>query len=416
MESGREAERLTNLKAFEEFGAHKVYGRIPATNEAAKKAVIYNGWKQEGVLRNQVRHGDELIDVELWGGFREDLPEPPRRVTHTARLIEDLGLEASDAEFFRSAEFFAAEGVTHTLAIGDAMRGTRHRSRDRGCGSCRRDLSLWISGRPSPSCASRWVRASRPQQIDWSETGLVSVFVRDRIGESRTFAGGTVRNLVQIAEGDGGIRKRLREQIRRNERRGWEVRFATGPEDAAALTAFKYAYDETMARTGAAERYLYPREYFETLLKGERLLAPARRARWRRRLAGAIAVLSDRYLHYYLGGTADDALGDSPMKNLFAAMIKLGRRAGRPGQPRRRAQSRRLARGLQARLRQRGGAIPHARAGRRPRRLRGARGAVRPGARGLLPRISLLGAGATAAGCGIYGKTIGMACSGPLPR
>ncbi len=68
---------LTNLKAFEEFGAHKVYGRIPATNEAAKKAVIYNGWKQEGVLRNHVRRGEELIDVELWGGFREDLPEPP---------------------------------------------------------------------------------------------------------------------------------------------------------------------------------------------------------------------------------------------------------------------------------------------------------------------------------------------------
>ena len=63
--------------AAEEFGAHKVYGRIPATNEAAKKAVIYNGWKQEGVLRKQVRHGDELIDVELWGGFLEDLPEPP---------------------------------------------------------------------------------------------------------------------------------------------------------------------------------------------------------------------------------------------------------------------------------------------------------------------------------------------------
>jgi RimJ/RimL family protein N-acetyltransferase len=74
---GREAERLTNLKAFEEFGAHKVYGRIPATNEAAKKAVIYNGWRQEGVLRRHVRHGEELIDVELWGGFREDLPGPP---------------------------------------------------------------------------------------------------------------------------------------------------------------------------------------------------------------------------------------------------------------------------------------------------------------------------------------------------
>jgi RimJ/RimL family protein N-acetyltransferase len=74
---GREAERLTNAKAYEEFGAHKVYGRIPATNEAAKKAVIYNGWKQEGVMRKHVRHGDELIDVEVWGGFPEDAPEPP---------------------------------------------------------------------------------------------------------------------------------------------------------------------------------------------------------------------------------------------------------------------------------------------------------------------------------------------------
>ena len=74
---GREAERLTNKKAYEEFGAHKVYGRIPATNEAAKKAVIYNGWQREGVLRRHVRHGDELIDVELWGGFPEDQPPAP---------------------------------------------------------------------------------------------------------------------------------------------------------------------------------------------------------------------------------------------------------------------------------------------------------------------------------------------------
>jgi RimJ/RimL family protein N-acetyltransferase len=74
---GREAERLTNKKAYEEFGAHKVYGRIPATNEAAKKAVVYNGWEQEGVLRKHVRHGEELIDVELWGGFPENQPAPP---------------------------------------------------------------------------------------------------------------------------------------------------------------------------------------------------------------------------------------------------------------------------------------------------------------------------------------------------
>ena len=74
---GREAERLTNKKAYEEFGAHKVYGRIPAPNQAARKAVIYNGWKQEGVLRDHIRHEGELIDVELWGGFPGDQPPEP---------------------------------------------------------------------------------------------------------------------------------------------------------------------------------------------------------------------------------------------------------------------------------------------------------------------------------------------------
>ena len=48
------------------------------------------------------------------------------------------------------------------------------------------------------------------------------------------------------------------------------------------------------------------------------------------RLAGAIAVATDGYLHYYLGGTADEALADSPMKNLFAAMISLGAELGLP--------------------------------------------------------------------------------------
>ncbi len=244
-----------------------------------------------------------------------------------ARLIEDLGVEASDTEFFRSPEFLAAEGVTHTLAIGEAMRLPVIVREIEGAG---RIDAISPYGYPGahllrPEAAG----PLDPQQIDWSETGLVSLFVRDRIGDERGFAGGTVRNLVQIANGEAGIRKRLREQIRRNERRGWEVRFATGPEDSTALTAFKYAYDETMARTGAAERYLYPLEYFETLLQGDGcwLLLAEHDGR---RLAGALAVLSDRYLHYYLGGTADDALGDSPMKNLFAAMIKLGGELGVP--------------------------------------------------------------------------------------
>ena len=45
---GREAERLTVAKAFEEFGAHRVYGRIPSFNVIAKKAVDLAGLEARG--------------------------------------------------------------------------------------------------------------------------------------------------------------------------------------------------------------------------------------------------------------------------------------------------------------------------------------------------------------------------------
>jgi Acetyltransferase (GNAT) domain len=169
-----------------------------------------------------------------------------------------------------------------------------------------------------------------PGEIDWSGTGLVSVFVRDRVGEAPCFAGGTVRAHLQVAAGVGGVRKRLREQIRRNERRGWETRLVPGREvEMGQLGGFERAYAETMTRTGAADRYLYPTSYFARLLLSERswLLLAEHEAE---PLAGAIAVASDGYLHYYLGGTADDALRDSPMKNLFWAMIGLGDELGLP--------------------------------------------------------------------------------------
>jgi Acetyltransferase (GNAT) domain len=245
-----------------------------------------------------------------------------------ARLIEDGGAAASDAEqFFRSPSFLEAEAVTHTLAIeGD------------------RELHLPVIVRPIDSSDRvdaispyGYPGADRspddppdPARVDWSQTGLVSIFVRDRIGERPCLAGGTVRSHVRIAEGDGGVRKRLREQIRHNERRGWETRPVPGREvEMGQLRGFERAYTETMARTGAAERYLYPTSYFARLLMSERswLVLAVREGE---ALAGAIAVASDGYLHYYLGGTADEALSDSPMKNLFWAMISHGGELGLP--------------------------------------------------------------------------------------
>jgi Acetyltransferase (GNAT) domain len=243
-----------------------------------------------------------------------------------ARLIADGGAAAADPEsFFRSPAFLEAEGVTHTISLGDELRlPVIVRPIEGGGGVDAISPYGYPGGSGAPDTPID------PDRIDWSQTGLVSVFVRGRIGDDAPLLGGTVRNHVHIAAGDSGIRKRLREQIRRSERRGWSVGLTAGPQaDAGARQAFERAYGETMARTGAAARYLYPSVYFERLLSGEQSwLALA--SRGGERLAGAIAVAGDGYLHYYLGGTADEALDDSPMKNLFVAMISLGSELGLP--------------------------------------------------------------------------------------
>ena len=64
---GRRAEALTIAKAFDEFGAHRVYGRIPAFNQAAKRVVTALGWSYEGTMRAHIRRDEELVDCEMWG-------------------------------------------------------------------------------------------------------------------------------------------------------------------------------------------------------------------------------------------------------------------------------------------------------------------------------------------------------------
>lgn len=73
---GREAERLTLERAFAELGAHRVYGRIPATNEAAKRVVTWLGWSHEGTMRDHIRRPDgSLVDCEVWGVTAADWAE-----------------------------------------------------------------------------------------------------------------------------------------------------------------------------------------------------------------------------------------------------------------------------------------------------------------------------------------------------
>ncbi|HZO05619.1 MAG TPA: GNAT family N-acetyltransferase [Solirubrobacterales bacterium] len=65
---GRRAEALTIAKAFDEYDAHRVYGRIPARNEGAKRAVASLGWVHEGTMRGHLRReGLPADDCEVWG-------------------------------------------------------------------------------------------------------------------------------------------------------------------------------------------------------------------------------------------------------------------------------------------------------------------------------------------------------------
>ena len=58
---GRRAEALTIARAFDEFGAHRVYGEIPAFNEAAKRTVASLGWRyEETVEGHDERDGEPL--------------------------------------------------------------------------------------------------------------------------------------------------------------------------------------------------------------------------------------------------------------------------------------------------------------------------------------------------------------------
>jgi RimJ/RimL family protein N-acetyltransferase len=73
---GSEALRQTLERAFDEHAAHRVYARILAKNEASKRLFEGLGFRREGLLRNHVKRGGELIDVELWGLLRDELAYP----------------------------------------------------------------------------------------------------------------------------------------------------------------------------------------------------------------------------------------------------------------------------------------------------------------------------------------------------
>ncbi|HEV7482236.1 MAG TPA: GNAT family N-acetyltransferase, partial [Solirubrobacterales bacterium] len=163
-----------------------------------------------------------------------------------------------------------------------------------------------------------------PRKVDFSGTGLVSAFIRHTLGEP-PIAGTTERNVVQIADPELAPKSRPsdRRQVRKNLEAGYELALVPGGETTAAQRAgFLNVYEQTMRRTGAADHYFFPAAFFERVLEADRTWLALATAPDGELAAASLAAVSDGYLHYYLSGSADSHLRDSPMKNVVARLLE----------------------------------------------------------------------------------------------
>ncbi|MFZ9669521.1 MAG: GNAT family N-acetyltransferase [Solirubrobacterales bacterium] len=243
-----------------------------------------------------------------------------------ATVTEDGGRASSGIDFFRCPVFLEAEGVTHTIEIGEGN--------DRIAGPLvAREIPGGGLDATSPYGYPGFSLADVPENlpldisgIDFSGTGLVSIFIRhclDPDGEP-PLTGATARNVCLVADPALPPKSRMsdRQQVRKNEKKGYSVRIVPGEEVAAGeLDGFTRVYTETMERTGASERYFFDADYFRGLLgSGMAWLALAEDGDGEI-AAGSLVVNSDGLLHYYLSGTGDSHLSDSPMKSVLSALV-----------------------------------------------------------------------------------------------
>ncbi len=241
-----------------------------------------------------------------------------------AELINDRGAGAESDDFFRSRAFYDAEGVSHTLRVEGAGHAVAMPVLVREIGEDGLVDAITPYGYPGAVLGDG--TPPDPAELDWSATGLVSLFARDRLAYEPCFAGATQRSVVQVHDPsrERTLRSRFGDQIRRNKKLGYRIEILPGPTTSVEQRlSFHGAYSQTMRRADAAESYYFAPEYFAQILAFERSWLFLCRSPESPTAAGAIAALSDGLLHYYLGGTADAHLDESPFKNVADAMVDL---------------------------------------------------------------------------------------------
>ena len=171
-----------------------------------------------------------------------------------------------------------------------------------------------------------------PTSIDWSGTGLLSIFIRHALGPS-PLTSATERNVVQIADPELPPKSRPsdRRQVRRNLEGGYKLELVPGGETTPGQRAgFLDVYEQTMRRTDAAPHYFFAPAYFDRILEAERTWLALATAPDGSLAAASIAAVSDGYLHYYLSGSADSHLGDAPMKSVVTRLVEHSAELGLP--------------------------------------------------------------------------------------
>jgi Acetyltransferase (GNAT) domain len=256
-------------------------------------------------------------------------------VSPTAELLADRGAAAESEEFFRSRPFLDAEGVTHTLRIdsGDAELLAPLIVRDIAGSDDRDAISPYgYPGLATTTSPREGGGVVNPAAVDFSATGLVSIFLRHTL-DPPPLAGAAERNVVQIADPALPRKSRPsdRAQLRRNRRSGYGMEISPGPEtDPEQRAGFLAAYEQTMRRAGAGERYFFGAEWFDRILESPATWLALCWEPEAEVAAASIAVRSDGFLHYFLSGSADRHLRDSPMKNVVAALVDLAEKQRLP--------------------------------------------------------------------------------------
>ncbi|MGH3798593.1 MAG: GNAT family N-acetyltransferase [Pseudonocardiaceae bacterium] len=244
-----------------------------------------------------------------------------------AELVADRGAAATGPEFFRCPTFLLAEGVTHSLVIGGGRIVLP---------VIRRDVIPWgghdaISPYGYPGGL---LRDDPPHvaDIDFTDTGLISLFVRERLG-APTLRGGAVRGAVLVHEPSQprAVTQKVMREARSTERLGY--RFEAVPSAAVdddLLLAFERAYVETMRRVGAGQRYYFGTDYLRDCLRFDSSWLAVVRGPEGDLASAAFVAISDGYLHNFLTATADAHRARSPAKNVMIGMVDQSDELGLP--------------------------------------------------------------------------------------